>query len=150
MSKPFPLQTLLDLAQDGCDTAALRLGVVNGHERDMQQRLQVLLEYRGEYTARLARAAQTGMHSVDWRNFREFIEKIDVAIEQQRDLVAAARREVVTGQQHWHTQQRQLKSFDTLSQRHRLAERKAEARLEQKEQDDFALRGFLSQRMIMG
>ena len=150
MSKPFPLQTLLDLAQEGCDAAALQLGVVNGRDRDMQQRLQLLLEYRGEYTARLARVAQTGMHSADWRNFREFIDNIDAAIAQQRELVAAARREVESGQQHWHSQQRRLKSFDTLYQRHRSAERRGEARLEQKEQDDFALRGFLSQRMVLG
>lgn len=150
MSKPFPLQTLLDLAQEGSDAAAARLGVVNGHDRDMQKRLQLLLEYRGEYTARLARVAQVGMHSVGWRNFREFIDKIDAAIEQQRELVAAARRQVETGQRHWHTQQRRLKSFDTLSQRHRSAERKSEALREQKEQDDFALKGFLNQRMAMG
>ena len=50
-----------------------------------EQRLQLLLEYRSEYTARLARVAQTGMHSVGWRNFREFIDKIDAAIEQQRE-----------------------------------------------------------------
>lgn len=150
MSKRFPLQTLLEMAQAGCDTAALQLSVVNGHDRDMRERLQLLLEYRGEYTARLARVAQAGMHSVGWRNFREFIDKIDAAIEQQRELVAAARREVETGQQRWHAQQRRLKSFDTLSQRHRSAERKSDARQEQREQDDFALRGFLSRRMIMG
>jgi flagellar FliJ protein len=149
MSKPFPLQTLLDLAKDGSDAAAVQLGVVNGHDRDMQQRLQILLEYRGEYTGRLARVTQAGMSSVDWRNFREFIDKIDAAIEQQRELVAAARREVETGRLHWHTQQRRLKSFDTLSQRHRSAERKSEARQEQKEQDDFTLKCFLSQRVVM-
>ncbi len=150
MTKPFPLQTLLDLAQEGSDAAAVQLGVVNGYDRDMQQRLQLLLEYRSEYTARLARVARTGMHSVGWRNFREFIDKIDAAIEQQRELVAAARREVETGQIRWHTQQRRLKSFDTLSQRHRSAERKNEARQEQKEQDDLALKSFLGQRMMMG
>lgn len=150
MSKPFPLQILLDLAQEGSDAAAMQLGVVHGHDRDMQQRLQLLLEYRGEYTARLARVAQVGMHSVGWRNFREFIDKIDAAIEQQRELVAAARRQVETGQRHWHTQQRRLKSFDALSQRHRSAQLKNEARREQKEQDDFALKGFLGQRMMMG
>lgn len=150
MSKPFPLQTLLDLAQEGSDAAALQLGVVNGHDRDMQKRLQLLLEYRSEYTERLARVAQVGMHTVGWRNFREFIDKIDAAIEQQRELVAAARRQVETGQRHWRTQQRRLKSFDTLSQRHRSAEQKSAARQEQKEQDDFALKGFLSQRMMMG
>jgi flagellar FliJ protein len=150
MAKPFPLQILLNLAQEGSDAAAAQLGVVNGHDRDMQKRLQLLLEYRSEYSARLTDVTRTGTHSVDLRNFREFMDKIDVAIEQQRELVAAAKREVESGKIHWHKQQRRLKSFDTLSQRHRSAERKSEARQEQKEQDDFALRGFLSQRMLPG
>jgi len=149
MSKPFPLQSLLDLARNDSDTAAARLGALNGHDRAMEERLRLLLDYRSEYTARLARVGQTGMHSVGWRNFREFIDQIDAAIEQQRELVAAAKREVETGQHHWHAQQRKLKSFDTLSQRHRSAERSSEARQEQKEQDDFALKGFLSQRMLL-
>jgi len=150
MSKPFPLQSLLDLAQTDSDAAAAKLGVLNGHEREMEQRLQLLLDYRSEYTAHLARAAKTGMNSVDWRNFRGFIDKIDTAIVQQRELVAAAKRELTTGQHHWHTQQRRLKSFDTLSVRHRSQERKSEARQEQKEQDEFALKGFLGARALTG
>jgi flagellar protein FliJ len=150
MSKPFPLQTLLDLAQERSDAAAVQLGVVNGHDRDMQERLQLLLDYRSEYTARLAHIAKTGMHSLGWRNFHEFIDKIDAAIEQQREVVAMAKREVETGRHHWHAQQRRLKSFDTLSERHRTAERKSDARLEQKEQDDFALKGFLGRRALTG
>ena len=89
MAKPFPLQILLNLAQEGSNAAAAQLGVVNGHDRDMQQRLQLLLEYRSEYSARLTNVTQTGTHSMDLRNFREFMDKIDVAIEQQRELVAA-------------------------------------------------------------
>lgn len=150
MAKPFPLQTLLNLAQERSDAAAMQLGAIHGHDRNMQQRLQLLLEYRREYAARLAVVAQAGMHSIDWRNFREFIDQIDAAIEQQRELVAKAGREVESGQRHWHTQQRRLKSFDTLSQRHRSAEQKIDARQEQKEQDDFALKDFLSRRVMMG
>jgi flagellar FliJ protein len=150
MPKPFPLQTLLDLAQEGSDAAAAQLGVINGHDRDMQKRLQLLLDYRSEYATRLAAMAQTGMHSVGLRNFREFIDKIDVAIAQQRELVAAARRQVETCQLNWRTQQRKLKSFDTLSQRHYSGQRRSEARQEQKEQDDFALRGFPGRRVMMG
>jgi flagellar FliJ protein len=150
MSKPFSLQALLELAQEDSAAAAAQLGVVHGHDRDMRQRLQLLLDYRSEYTARLASVARSGMDSVGWRNFREFIDNIDAAIEQQRELVVSARTQVENGQSHWHTQQRRLKSFDTLFQRHRAAERRSEARQEQKEQDDFALKGFLSQRMMMG
>jgi len=150
MARPFPLQTLLELAQEHSDAAAAHLGVVNGHERVMDQRLQLLLEYRSEYTERLARATQTGMHSIGLRNFREFIDKIDAAVDAQRALVAKARSEVVTGRQQWHAQQRKLKSFDTLFQRHHSAERKIEARQEQKEQDDFAMKGFLGRRLMAG
>lgn len=146
MSRPFPLQALLDLARENCDAAAMRLGAINGHSREMQERLDLLLQYRSEYTARLASIAQTGMHSVGWRNFREFIDKIDAAIEQQRELAAAAIRDVERGQHQWQAQQRRLKSFDTLSQRHRSAELLGEARREQKEQDDLALRTFFGRR----
>ncbi len=150
MAKPFPLQTLRDLAQEGSDAAAARLGVVNGHERDMGERLRVLLEYRGEYSERLARVTQSGVHSMGLRNFREFIDKIDSAIELQRELLAMAKSEVETGQQHWHSEQRKLKSFDTLSQRHYAAERLSEARQEQKEQDELAMRGFRGRRALVG
>jgi flagellar FliJ protein len=150
MAKPFPLQTLLDLARTDSDTAAAQLGAFNGHDRDMEERLRQLLEYRGEYTAHLARMAKIGMNSVYWRNFRVFIDKIDTAIVQQRENVAQAKHQVQTGQHHWHAQQRRLKSFDTLSARHRSAELMHEQRQEQKEQDDFALKGFFGGRVAMG
>jgi flagellar protein FliJ len=150
MSKPFPLQTLLDLARTDSDTAAAQLGALNGHDREMEERLRLLLDYRSEYTAHLARMAKVGMNSVDWRNFREFIDKIDAAIVQQRENVAQAKHQVQAGQHHWHAQQRRLKSFDTLSARHRSSERVRELRQEQKEQDEFALKGYFSGRVAMG
>jgi len=150
MAKPFPLKTLLELAQVNSDMAAAQLCAINGRDREMEQRLQLLLDYRSEYTAHLAEAAKAGMNSIDWRNFRHFIDKIDAAIVQQRDAVAQSKHRVKAGQHHWHAQQRQLKSYDTLFQRHRTTEVKREARQEQKEQDEFALRGFLGRRAIAG
>ncbi len=150
MSKPFALQSLLDMAQLRSDAAAAQLGAINGHVRDVEQRLALLLEYRTEYTAHLSRAAKTGMNCVGWRNFRDFLDKIDLAIEQQREALAQARLQAQESQRHWHAEQRSLKSFDMLSQRHHAAEQKREARQEQKEQDHFALRGFLARRLAAG
>jgi flagellar FliJ protein len=109
-----------------------------------------LVEYRREYTDNLARMASAGMSSVDWRNYRDFIDKIDAAIAQQRATVAVSRHEVQVGRQHWHSEQRKLKSFDTLSVRHHTAEIRRESVQEQKEQDEFALKGFLGGRVAMG
>ncbi len=150
MSQPFQLQALLDLAKEGSNAAAARLGVVNGRQRDMQTRLQTLQDYRAEYAERLARMAQDGLDSLGWRNFREFIDKIDVAIEMQLEVLVKASADVESGQRDWRAQQCRLKSFDTLSQRHLMTERRKDARREQKEQDEHALKGFLERRVSLG
>jgi flagellar export protein FliJ len=69
---------------------------------------------------------------------------------QQRDAVAQSKQRVKAGQIEWQAEQRQLKSYDTLFQRHLSVEVKREARQEQKEQDEFALRGFLGRRLLVG
>lgn len=150
MSKPFPLKTLLDLAQERRDAAAAQLGVVNGHARDMQDRLQLLLDYRLEYTNRLVSDAKVGMGSVGWLNFRRFIDTIDAAIDKQREMVVAAQQQVEAGKQHWQAEQGRLRSFETLSQRHHREQRVVEAKLEQKEMDNFALKDFLGVRVLAG
>jgi len=150
MPKRFALQSLLDLAQVRSDAAAARLGAVNERVREMEQRLALLHEYRSEYAEHLARAVKSGIHCVGWRNFRDFLARIDLAIEQQGESLEHARCEAQTSQHHWHTEQRSVRSFDALRERDRLAERKSEARQEQKEQDGLASRGFLARRVATG
>lgn len=150
MSKPFALQSLLDMAQSRTDVAAAALGTVNSHMREMEQRLQMLHDYRREYGDLLNRAARTGINSVGWCNFRHFLDQIDAAIEQQQLLLDQARRRAQESQRQWHDERRTLKSFDTLSQRHHAEEHRREARLEQKEQDSFALRSYLARALATG
>jgi len=150
MSKPFALQSLLDMAQSRTDAAAAALGVVNGHVRDMEQRLQMLHAYRQEYSDLLSRSARSGINSIGWQNFRLFLAHIDAAIVQQQALLDQARQRAQQSQSQWHAERRTLKSFDTLSQRHRTEEHRREARLEQKEQDSFALRSYLARALATG
>ena len=149
MSKPFHLKALLDLARFNSDAAAARLGILNGRDQDMAEQLRLLLEYRSEYSANLERMVRAGMRSTDWRNFRKFIDKIDAAIAQHRDSLNRTRQEVHAGRQHWHLQQQKLKSFDTLSDRHRSAELQGELKREQRDQDDMTLKNFLGGRAPM-
>lgn len=144
MSKRFALQSLLDLAQVRSDAAAARLGAVNERVREMEERLALLHQYRAEYAAHLARAIKAGIHSVGWRNFREFLGRIDLAIEQQRESLEHAKHEAESSRRRWHDEERSVRSFDALRERHRDAERKSEARQEQKEQDGLATRRFRS------
>lgn len=136
MTTTYTLKTLLDLAQDRSDAAATRLGRLNAQEQNAEQKLQLLLEYRQDYQARFQELSKNGLDQAKWLNFRAFMSKLDTAIAEQRKAVASSHDNVQVGRSDWHAQQHKLKSFDILSQRHRLTELNRASKQEQREQDE--------------
>ncbi|NMG33186.1 flagellar export protein FliJ [Azoarcus sp. TTM-91] len=138
MNGKFPLQPLLDLAQNRMDDAARRLGELIASERDSQQKLDMLQNYRNEYHARFMQAAREGIGPDAWRNFSTFLGRIDEAIASQARLLEQSRHQTAQGQQAWLAQRNKVKAFDTLSQRHQAGVLRSENRREQKMTDEHA------------
>ena len=142
MAKPFSLQTVLELMQTRTDEATRQLATLLAAEQDAQRKLAMLQHYRDEYFARFRSAAQNGLRPADWRNYQDFLGRIDEAVEQQRHAVAQSEKSTAAGQSHWREQNKRLKAIDTLSQRHEARERHRESRLDQKQQDEYSTRKF--------
>ena len=142
MSKPFPLQTLLDLANTRMDDAARRLGELIASETEDCRKLEVLEEYRAEYQARFAEALRNGIDPHAMRNYSLFIGKLDEAIAAQRKVVEQSRQRTVRGQQAWVDQRTKVKAFDTLSKRHQAKEARDEVKREQHMTDEHASKQF--------
>ena len=140
MVKPFSLQTVLELMQVRADDATQRLARLIANERDAKNKLDMLQEYRDEYAARFRQNAQNGMTQREWHNYQEFLNRLDEAIDAQRQAVAQQARNTVAGQKNWQEQRKKLKAFDTLSERHFSAENAKEQKRDQKIQDEFAAR----------
>ena len=140
MPASFHLQPLLDLASTRTDEAARRLGELVAAERDVEQKLKMLEDYRTEYHERFVQAARDGLSADAWRNYGAFIAKLDDAIAAQRKVVEQSRARTAEGQQAWLTQRTKLKAFDTLAQRHQQTVARSEARQEQKQSDEHAAR----------
>ncbi|MDR3220671.1 MAG: flagellar export protein FliJ [Candidatus Accumulibacter sp.] len=140
MTRPFPLQTVLDLMQDRADEATRSLARLIANEKDAKAQLDMLLGYRDEYAGRFSEAAQNGLTQSAWSNFQQFLGRLDEAIEQQRAIVATRVRNTATGQLQWQQQRKKMKAFDTLSARHFTSENAREIKREQKLQDEFAAR----------
>lgn len=136
MIKPFILQPLMNLAEHQNQSATSKLGQLNRQQHDAQQKLDMLLEYRKNYQSRLQESTQSGMDPADLRNFQQFINKLDDAINQQIKAVEKSRISTQTGRDEFSITQRKLKSFDTLQQRHIETQREANGKLEQKMQDE--------------
>jgi flagellar FliJ protein len=140
MAKHFPIQTLIGLAKDDLDAAAQRLGRAQRERNDAQAQLDALVQYRDEYHARFTESARGGMPAGNMRNFQAFIDTLDAAIEQQRNLVAAADARVEAAKPDWQRQKQKLGSYEVLQARGEAAAAKVVAKREQRDADEHAAR----------
>ena len=76
------------------------------------------------------------MAPADMKNFQDFIGRLDQAIQQQTAVIEKTKAGVQTGRSDLMDATRKMKSFDTLAQRHVDAEKKLEAKTEQRIQDE--------------
>ena len=142
MAKPFSLQPLLDIMQERSDEATRRLGQLIAAEQNQKSRLGMLEGYRAEYAKKLKIAIETGITPLVLQNYRDFLARIDEAIEQQVRMVNQSETDTRRGQDEWRQQNRQLKALDTLSQRHDQRELMRENKQDQKIQDEFSTRKY--------
>jgi flagellar FliJ protein len=136
MIKPFSLQPLVHLAQQKNDAATRKLGQLNQQQQTAQQKLDALQQYRKDYQVKFQEEAKIGMAPADMKNFQDFISRLDQAIQQQTSVIEKAKAGVQTGRNDLMNTTRKMKSFDTLAQRHVEAEKKQEAKNEQRIQDE--------------
>lgn len=140
MTRPFSLQTILELMQSRTDDATRELARLIANERDAKNKLDMLQQYRDEYAARFRDASMNGLSQREWHNYQEFLNRLDEAIDSQRKTVAAQVKRTAAGQEQWKQQKKKLKAFDTLSERHFASENARESKREQKAQDEIAAR----------
>ena len=136
MAKAFSLQPLVHLAQQRNEAAIKKLGLLNREHQSAQSKLEMLQQFRRDYQLKLQNAEKDGISLQDLRNFQDFIYRLDEAIAQQNNVVAQAHISQQTGRSELTETQRRMKSFDTLAQRYTEEERKREAKIEQKIQDE--------------
>jgi flagellar FliJ protein len=140
MDKQFKLQSLLDLSNLRLDEATRQLGKLIASEQEASQRLELLIQYRDEYHARFLSAAGNGLGPDAWRNYQNFLGRLDQAIDQARTMVTTSKQRTALGQKEWIDKRGKVKAFDTLAQRHQARVAYAEAKHDQKQSDEHAAR----------
>ena len=136
MSKRFPLEVVMDLTRKQADAAAATLAELRAKERTASETLQMLENCRLDYQSRFERTSLTGLGNEQWRNYHEFLGKLDQAIAQQREILAKCSVQCQAGMQEWQLARVKLKSFDVLYERHQRGEAQRESRSEQHAQDE--------------
>lgn len=136
------LKLLLELAQQQTDSSAKKLGKLSFQQQEAEKKLNLLLQYRHNYQSHLQNSIAQGIDHMEWLNFIAFMNKLDAAINEQRQAVLHAQSKRIAGGNEFLSHQRKLKSYDTLSQRQQNAENQRQTKYEQKLQDEFTSNAF--------
>jgi len=143
MSARFPLQPVMDIAREGADTATIKLGQAMQRAMDADRQLRTLLEYRNEYQTRFMTTVTTGIDAMAWNNYHLFMAKLDAGIDQARAQADTAREAAKRAQEHWQEQQRKVKAYEVLAERHDREQQMHVAKREQREMDEHAANKFI-------
>ena len=151
MKKPMLQDTpswivLKQVAQHTTDGSAKRLSDLARRRQAAQQQLQMLLDYRADYQARLESATRNGIRGEGLRNFSAFLVNLEVAIEQQSNVLTTLQEDVFVATTAWKKDQRRVDSYQVLDERQATAQRKSDNRVQQGLQDEMATRTFLKRR----
>lgn len=140
MTTTSALETLVELATKETDEATKHLGRTVRTSEEVQQKLALLLEYREDYAVRFRESLATGLTPMNYRNFQLFIEKIDLAINGQQEVVRQAQLRVAEARTLWQACERKRLTYDTLVTRAQQEKLRRENRLDQKLMDEYASR----------
>lgn len=140
MANHSAIHTLIELAAREVDEFAKRLGVAMRTHEDNEQKLALLLQYREDYANRCQQDLSAGVTTQGYQNFRVFLNKLDDAIDGQREIVRQSGNHVEGERKAWQHAERKRMSFDTLAQRAQQQAQQQAARREQKVTDEYASR----------
>jgi flagellar FliJ protein len=136
-----PVQKVLDRKEKD---RARELVDAQGRLSAAQAKLQDLEQYRKDYEQAFQQRAKAGQPVRALRDFQVFLARLEQAIQQQRQIVAAAEQEVSGHSTRWQSAARQVKAVDSVVDRWQGEERRAQDRREQKETDERAQRAARS------
>lgn len=136
------LISLIEIAAKEVNLAAKNLGYTIRAKQAAEEQLSLLLQYRSDYAARFQENAKQGLNVTQYTNFQLFIVKLDMAIEGQKRLILDAEYKIIQARSAWQDCEKKRLSFQTLVNKKNLAERKKEAKSDQKQTDERATRSF--------
>lgn len=140
MKRSQRLKTIIDLHARLEKEALQALGRSQQQLQEQQAQLEHLKTYRQEYLAKLAKQQRVGMNVSQLLEFRAFADKLDKAIDGQRQAVTVKEREYQRALTKWEDCHQRSKSIEKLGEMAVAEELKQEDKREQSEQDARAAR----------
>ncbi|MCU7918524.1 MAG: flagellar export protein FliJ [Candidatus Thiodiazotropha sp. (ex Epidulcina cf. delphinae)] len=141
MSPTKRLRPVQRVAHSKEQTAARNMGEARKHLEQEEAKLLQLKRYHQEYLERFQQMAKEGIGSNQLQEYRTFLAKLDEAIQQQQDVVAASMVSHSSSKNNWKQKHTRTQALNKVVDRYRRQEIQSADRREQKESDEHNQRG---------
>ena len=136
MARSKRFKSLVKLAQNTEREAAKALGRALQQLSANIEQLEQLFTYRDEYSKKLTDVGNNGISRNQFSEFREFIYKINQAIEKQELVIEESKQELENRKSYWFAKRGHSKALDMVLDSYLDDERKQAEKREQREIDD--------------
>lgn len=140
MKKSQRLKVIVDLNADNEKKALDGLGKAQRKKQELQVQLENLQQYRLEYTDQYQAMSEKGVNISQLLEFRAFIDKLDKAINEQKQTVLDMDNNLSFARKNWERWHQKTKSLQKVCKSALREEDKQDDKREQNEQDDRASR----------
>ena len=141
------LNKVVELAQKRRDEALAHLAQLRREMAQAQDQMQQLQTYADEAQARWSQRSSVGVDAQVLHHHRQFMQKIDHAMEFQRGVLAQRQAQLDQAQQQVHVAERDLAGLRKYTDGKVQALLQRAQRAEQKQTDEMALTIHLRQRL---
>lgn len=140
MTKSNRVKPIVKIAQNREHAAARVFADSQRVLQEREQRLAEVCRYRVEYLENYQARGRSGMSAQQMRTYRNFLHKLDMAVEQQEQLVHVAQCELEQQKARWMEKHVRTQALDNMRTRYITQEQRDVQRVEQKESDERGLR----------
>jgi len=143
---PQSLQILLERAEAERDAAQARAARAAELVQQLAQQAEQLLAYRDEYRRRAPATGAQAAHIQLVRSHRDFMQRLDQAMEQQHGQREAAEHDAAVQREALLELEQRVASVRKLLERRQAQQRQHATRAEQRRSDEAAQRGAWARR----
>lgn len=136
MEKSKRIEPIVNLAKNSEREAVKALGDALQVLNSQTERLNQLIAYKAEYAERLSLSGGKGINVQQLNEYREFIDKLTLAIDQQTQAVSQARQTLDDKKRFWFAKRGRSKALDAVLDRYLDDEQHQLEKKEQNEIDD--------------
>lgn len=134
------VKALREIAAKEVDLAAEALTKAMKLVEDAEDKYQMLCKYREDYLNNQNALMETGMGAEVYRNFQNFFNKLDSAVNSQAEALEFAKKQAQKQRNIWQETQRKKLSYEVLAKRSDSREQKVQLKKDQNMMDEFAMR----------